>query len=126
MQARDNLARSASSDRVLEAGLEPGDRPANRESAANAVQDWSVRQLFVQRSMLQSQKATQELSTMAVAFDEIRGQLVNNRIDAEDRKVRIADTMVPRCDISPTSRLSSGRGNSRNWTNSIGKPLPPE
>ena len=94
MQARDNLARSASSDRVLEAGLEPGDRPANRESAANAVQDWSVRQLFVQRSMLQSQKATQELSAMAVAFDEIRGQLVNNRIDAEDRKVRIADTIV--------------------------------
>ena len=31
---------------------------------------------------------------MAIAFDEIRGQLINNRIDAEDRKVRIADTIV--------------------------------
>lgn len=94
MQARDNLARSASSNRMAEAGLEPGDRPANNESSADAAQDWSVRQLFVQRSLLQSQKSTQELGAMAVAFDEIRGQLINNRIDAEDRKVRIADTIV--------------------------------
>ena len=94
LQARDNLARSVSNNRSAETGLEPGDRPTNGDSTAGTAQDWSVRQLFVQRSLLQSQKSTQELSAMAIAFDEIRGQLINNRIDAEDRKVRIADTIV--------------------------------
>ncbi len=93
-QARDNLARSVSIDRGAEAGLEPGEQPVHGESTSGSGQDWSVRQLFVQRSLLQSQKSTQELSAMTIAFDEIRGQLINNRIDAEGRKVRIADTIV--------------------------------
>ncbi len=84
VEARDNIARS----------MTRGDDGAIESRENQSREDWQVRQLFVQRSLLQAEKSKQEISAVALAFDEIRGQLVNNRIDAEDRRTRIDQRIV--------------------------------
>ena len=50
--------------------------------------------LFAQRTILQIDKSTQEILGSAEAFDNIRLQLINNRIDSEDRKARFTDQII--------------------------------
>lgn len=92
-EARDNISRSLSAgsvvpDPVSQDGTE-GD-PITTETVAVGP----LRQLYIQRALLQIRKSTREIDAVARAFDDIRGQLVNNRIDAEDRKTRIARKVV--------------------------------
>jgi hypothetical protein len=47
--------------------------------------------LRVQRALLQSQKSAQEILGVATTFDDIREELVNNRIDTADRKSRLQE-----------------------------------
>ena len=54
----------------------------------------ALRIVFAQRSEIQMQKSRQEIGGVANAFDNLRLQLVNNRIDAEDRKQRLNDDVV--------------------------------
>jgi hypothetical protein len=50
--------------------------------------------LFAQRALLQVDKATQETLGVADNFDHIRLQLINNRVDSEDRQHRIGGKIV--------------------------------
>ncbi len=47
--------------------------------------------LWSQQSVLQADKSQQELSSMAARVDNLRLQLVNNRIDSVDRQQRLQD-----------------------------------
>ncbi len=53
-----------------------------------------MHQLYTQRALLQLQKSRQEILGVAGGFDEIRLQLVNNRVDSEDRKTRLEKSVV--------------------------------
>ena len=50
--------------------------------------------LFAQRAIIQIDKSTQEILGSAEAFDNIRLQLINNRIDSEDRKKRFSEQII--------------------------------
>lgn len=69
--------------------VEPGD-----ESGEDEIRKQEMRLLFAQRSIVQIDKSTQEILGSAEAFDNIRLQLINNRIDSEDRKNRFSDQII--------------------------------
>ena len=50
--------------------------------------------LFGQRAVLQVDKSRQEVLGCASAFENIRLQLINNRIDSEDRKDRFSEQII--------------------------------
>lgn len=81
---------------TAKANVEPGESDAgeadNAEPAAQRV--WSLRLLRSQRAKLQSEKSAQEMLGVAASFGDIRAELINNRIDTEDRKQRIQDQIV--------------------------------
>ena len=87
------------------AGAEPGDE----EPADSPARQRAVRLLAVQGALTDCRKSTQEVLGLAEAFDNIRKQLVNNRIDTEELKKRlqhgiaeplhvVAETMFPELD----------------------------
>ena len=51
--------------------------------------DESLRVLRIQRVRQQGDKSTQEIEGVAAAFLAIRDELINNRIDTEERKIRL-------------------------------------
>lgn len=53
-----------------------------------------LRKLFAQRAILQIDKSAKEIIGVAESFDDIRLQLINNRVDSEDRKIRLAKKIV--------------------------------
>ena len=81
-----------------EATSEPGEAAAGEteaESAEAAVQrTWSLRLLRSQRAKLQSEKSAQETLGVAASFGDIRAELINNRVDTQDRKQRIQEQVV--------------------------------
>ena len=81
------LKTSAARDR------EPGDERVAPE-ANLASRQQAMRIVFSQRSKLQAMKASQELRGIADAFENLRLQLINNRIDAEDRKQRLSEKII--------------------------------
>lgn len=76
-------------------GDEPGDKPVDEKKAAERAQ--SLRALRVQQALQQTRKSAQELLGVAAGFLDIREELINNRVDAGDRKQhlkeKIADPM---------------------------------
>jgi len=72
--------------------LEPGEA-ANASPVASRQSD-DLRTLFAQRAILQIDKSFKEIAGVANAFDDIRMQLINNRVDSEDRKIRLAKQIV--------------------------------
>ena len=68
------------------------DDEAKRKAALD--RSWSLRLLRSQRAGLQSQKSAQETSGVAASFGDIRQELINNRVDTEDRKERIQTQIV--------------------------------
>ncbi len=113
-QARDflNRVQSASPSRTVEPGdvLDSDDADQQRPDPERlAERQQSLRLLRTQQAFQQGRKSGQELVGVATAFREIRGELINNRIDTEDRKQRlkeliadpmqwVADTMFPELD----------------------------
>ena len=81
--------------------LEPGEA-ANSLSATSRQSD-DLRILFAQRAILQIDKSSKEIAGVANAFDDIRMQLINNRVDSEDRKIRLAKQIV-----APLRSISAG------------------
>jgi len=63
---------------------EPGDRRAENKADQLSRQQ-AMRIVFSQRSKLQAMKSSQELRGIAEAFDNLRLQLINNRLDADSR-----------------------------------------
>ncbi len=100
-EARNYITRSQSAASENNAGFEPGDQgPGDRDES---LEDWQLRQLYVQRALLQTRKSMQEIEGVSLTFDHIRLQLINNRVDAEDRKQRL-DEAVAR----PLMRIAIG------------------
>lgn len=102
--ARNYLVR-AKSERLSSPSemVEPGDNEneldtlgdeETQEVDQDELRKYEFRLLFAQRAILQVDKSTQEILGSAEAFENIRLQLINNRIDSEDRKIRISDGII--------------------------------
>ena len=69
---------------------EPEDDDDNQLSPEDKkLREESLRLLRTQRAIVQSQKSNQESLGIAISFDDIRLQLINNRVDTEDHKNRL-------------------------------------
>ena len=71
------------------AGSEPDDEPADERSADSAERRLALHMLRVQRALTNCRKNAQETLGIAEGIDDIRMQLVNNRIDTEELKERL-------------------------------------
>jgi hypothetical protein len=98
-QARDflNRVKSPSTSAGAEpedaaAGDEPGDEKLDEQKAAERAQ--SLRLLRVQQALQQTRKSAQELLGVATSFRDIRDELINNRVDTEDRKNRLKELIA--------------------------------
>ena len=67
---------------------EPGEEP---ESDASGRRLLSLRRLRVERAKQNSQKHAHETRGVALAFENIRRELINNRIDTEELKIRLQE-----------------------------------
>ncbi|MBI2481350.1 MAG: hypothetical protein HYV60_22740, partial [Planctomycetia bacterium] len=86
---------------TAEANVEPGEEAASDSDSADSEKTesaveriWSLRLLRSQRARLQSEKSAQETLGVAASFGDIRAELINNRVDTEDRKVRLQEQVV--------------------------------
>jgi hypothetical protein len=70
-----------------------GDAEGDAE-AATTDYDQSLRVLRVQRAHQQGEKSSQETAGVSVAFQTIRAELVNNRVDSEERRERLEYQIV--------------------------------
>ncbi len=92
IDARGYLIRTSGSY-VQEPSLEePGEQLETtglQGNSVDAIQGLDVRLLLARRAIMQIDKSAQEIMGIAAAFENIRLQLINNRIDSADRKLRI-------------------------------------
>lgn len=99
-QARDFLTRvqspaasgSAEPGDADRPGNEPGDKPVDDTKTAERAQ--SLRAIRVQQALQQTRKSAQELLGVAAGFLDIREELINNRVDAGDRKQRLKEKIA--------------------------------
>ena len=107
-QMRDSLLRvkanlvpgAASSEPEDLRGDDDGDVPLTPEQKAERVA--GMRLLRVQRAMQQSLKSVEEVKGVAAGFLDIREELINNRVDTEDRKNRLKEQIA-----DPLNRTST-------------------
>ena len=107
---RDSLAQvleSTPGNDPTDAGSDPEDgQDDQQELSAEEKQkrEESLRLLRIQRAIVQSQKSNQESLGVAVSFDDIRLQLINNRVDTQERKDRlkelISDPLKHVCEVA--------------------------
>jgi hypothetical protein len=67
-------------------------KPLTPEEKAQRAAE--LRQLRVQRAIQQSQKSVAEVLGVAAGFLDIREELINNRVDTEDRKNRLKEQIA--------------------------------
>jgi len=89
-KARGNVEAPAAGS---EPGDEPGDDPDDR-MPDSPMRQLALRTLRVDRALTNSRKSTHETRGIADAFDDIRRQLINNRIDTEELKIRLSEGIV--------------------------------
>jgi len=77
----------------VEPGDEPGDKPASGQ-VDDSPERQELRRLFAQRAQLQNDKSLQEVLGCVDAFDNLRLQLINNRVSAEARQKRFEDGVI--------------------------------
>ncbi len=65
-------------------GAEPGDEPGDEPEQFSPERQLALRTLRVQRALTNSSKNAHETQAVADGFDDIRLQLINNRIDTEE------------------------------------------
>jgi hypothetical protein len=138
-QARDFLNRvhsaapaGARAGDVLEAADETDQERPDPQRLAERNQ--SLRLLRTQQAYQQGRKSGQELLGVATAFRDIREELINNRVDTEDRKQRlkeliadpmqlIAETMFPELDrrIEQLEKLLAEAMNKRQFDLQMGE-----
>lgn len=85
---RDPAALPDAAAEQAEAGEDAGTSPAQLQNEINK-RKWSLRLLRSQRAIFQSQKSAQETLGIAASFEDIRAELINNRVETEDRKERL-------------------------------------
>jgi len=101
-QMRDSLLRvKASLSPGAASGAEPEDTRSSDDVDAKqltpeqkAQRAAELRQLRVQRAIQQSQKSVAEVLGVAAGFLGIREELINNRVDTEDRKNRLKEQIA--------------------------------
>jgi hypothetical protein len=99
-QMRDSLLRVKASLSPGAASGEPEDLRGDDDDAAplspqqKAERVASMRLLRVQRGMQQSLKSVEEVRGVAAGFLDIREELINNRVDTEDRKNRLKEQIA--------------------------------
>jgi hypothetical protein len=101
-QMRDSLLRvKASLSPAAAGGSEPEDVRSDDDLDAAALtpeqkaqRASELRQLRVQRAIQQSLKSVAEVQGVAAGFLGIREELINNRVDTEDRKNRLKDQIA--------------------------------
>ncbi len=77
---------------VAPGGSEPGDDDAEDADVAKpAASSPASRALQVERVLQNSQRSSHETLQVAVAFDEIREEMINNRVDTEELKTRLKE-----------------------------------
>jgi hypothetical protein len=97
---REYLIRTRKQNQRPSIELQPGEISADAsagnssDSARADRQRNDLRKLFAQRAILQIDKSSQEIIGVAESFEDIRLQLINNRVDSEDRKIRLAKKIV--------------------------------
>jgi len=99
-QLRDSLIRVKSSLGPVSAGADPEDlkaeddsgKPLSKEDITRRAAE--LRLLRVQRGMQQSQKSAQEVLGISGGFNDIREELVNNRVDTPERKQRLKELIA--------------------------------
>lgn len=96
-QLRDSLLRLKASllpmaAELKELGGEEGDQPKSPEEILRAK--IALRRSRVTQAINQSEKSGQESLGVALGFETIREELINNRVDTEDRKKRLKDQIA--------------------------------
>jgi hypothetical protein len=76
--------------------VEPGDRTGSSETKAERekLNKGELTLLYAQRALLQSRKSGQEIIGVSETFFDIRDQLVNNRLDRKDKKMRLENDIA--------------------------------
>ncbi len=98
-EMRDELLRAA-----IEAKLPtPSSDDSDDEKTDEEGVSLSLRLLIAQRAVQQSQKSTQELLGVAVSFADIRSELINNRVDTEERKTRLKEHIAEPLELLATT-----------------------
>ncbi len=69
-------------------GSEPGDDTETTKPAASSA---ASRALQVERVLQNGQRSSHETLQVALAFDEIREEMINNRVDTEELKTRLKE-----------------------------------
>lgn len=101
LRAKASLSPGAPGEATLDAGAspEPDSQPLSPEKKAE--REAELRVLRVQRAIQQSQKSVAEARGVAAGFLDIREELINNRVDTEERKnrlqIEIADPLNKTC-----------------------------
>jgi len=75
-------------------GAEPGDEPGDKTSKQSDVspeQRLAQRLVLAERTVQNSERSANETLNLAVAFDEIQAELINNRVDTEELRSRLKD-----------------------------------
>ena len=88
-KSRTNQSNAAS----VEPGDEPGDKPAGGEPD-DTPERQELRRLFAQRASLQNDKSLQEVLGCVDAFENLRLQLINNRVSADARQKRFEEDVI--------------------------------
>ena len=99
-------SRKQTGDQGDDANFEPGDDEPGDDKDFTSRQQ-AMRIVFSQRARLQAMKSGQELRGIADAFENLRMQLINNRIDAEDRKERLAEKIIAPLRAVPNGSLNT-------------------
>ncbi len=82
----------ASEGDASDAGTEPDDQPLDDMTARDRAR--SLRLLMIQRAVLQADKSAQEMAGVAATFEDIREELINNRVDTQERKIRLKEQIA--------------------------------
>ena len=93
-ESRDSLARvqyAPTVDEEESTGVLSDNEGAPTSSMERAI---ALRQLRVQRALQHTQRSAQEVNGVALSFEDIRQELINNRIDAADRMERIENDIA--------------------------------
>lgn len=89
-ETRDSLAGGIQDE---DAPAEPSaDHPVPKEQDESS--DASTQRLTVERARQNAEKNAQETSGIATAFDDIREELINNRVDTEELRIRLKDRIA--------------------------------
>jgi hypothetical protein len=92
LRAKASLSPAATEPEELRTESEVDAQPLTPEQKAQRAAE--LRLLRVQRALQQSQKSVAEILGVAAGFLDIREELINNRVDTEDRKNRLKEQIA--------------------------------